>query len=80
MESLNAVELRELQRRGGSASGGRCAAGGFENVSYQQDEESDEPGPAATRVCPPRTSTVTGFVFRAATINRDQSVIEIIVQ
>ncbi|XP_027859940.1 transmembrane protein 74B-like [Corythoichthys intestinalis] len=58
MESLNAVELRELQRRGGSASGGRCAAGGFENVSYQQDEESDEPGPAATRVCPPRTSTL----------------------
>ncbi|XP_007579282.1 transmembrane protein 74B [Poecilia formosa] len=52
MESLNAVELRELQRRR-SASGGRRAAGGFENVSYQQD---DEPEPA--RVCPPRTSTL----------------------
>ncbi|XP_008400717.1 transmembrane protein 74B [Poecilia reticulata] len=61
MESLNAVELRELQRRRSASGGRRAAAGGFENVSYQQDEEPDQPEPdepEPARACPPRTSTL----------------------
>ncbi|KAM4741289.1 LOW QUALITY PROTEIN: uncharacterized protein tmem74b [Anableps anableps] len=70
--SPNAVELRELQegRRRPSAAptsapwtaaGASCAARGFENVSFQQDEgwtppEEDELGPAASRAYQPRTS------------------------
>ncbi|MEQ2280885.1 hypothetical protein AMECASPLE_024766 [Ameca splendens] len=70
--SLNAVELRELRggRKGLSTTvtsapwtaARLCGAGrGFENASYQQDEELDHPeedelGPAASEVYEPSTS------------------------
>lgn len=48
MESFNAVELRELRGAGGrpgvspTPPTAGCAARGFENASYQQDEDQDE--------------------------------------
>ncbi|XP_029283719.1 transmembrane protein 74B [Cottoperca gobio] len=62
--SFNAVELREL--RGGGSRGGvaptpatvACAARGFENASYLQDEEHEDRQQGATvpAGCPPSTS------------------------
>lgn len=69
--SFNAVELREL-RGGGGGGGGQCAsptpasaawkaAGrGFENASYQQDEEQTyQQGALASAACAPSTSVNT---------------------
>uniref|UniRef100_A0A3Q3WZV9 Uncharacterized protein n=1 Tax=Mola mola TaxID=94237 RepID=A0A3Q3WZV9_MOLML len=62
--SFNAVELRELRGGGGrrgvsppTATVGR-AARGFENASYQQDEEHDhqQQGATVSAGCPPSTS------------------------
>uniref|UniRef100_A0A3Q3G664 Transmembrane protein 74B n=1 Tax=Labrus bergylta TaxID=56723 RepID=A0A3Q3G664_9LABR len=76
--SFNAVELREL--RGGvggrgvsptppssswTASAAGCSVRGFENASYQQDEEYDyQQGATVSAGCPPSTSANNyGFIF-----------------
>ncbi|XP_075938183.1 uncharacterized protein tmem74b [Anarhichas minor] len=56
--SFNAVELRELRGGGGGGGGGGgCAARGFENASYEQDEEHELRQQGATEPTGDQTST-----------------------